>query len=103
MNDELQQKLFDDFSRLSRKRNESCMQGGFECGDRWCVLIFTLSQDIESVTNKIGLKPDSTERRICMHVKERFGTLRVYVFNCQDERIHSLIHTAYLQSHKIRE
>lgn len=103
MNDEFQQKLFDDFPHLFRNRNESCMQRGFECGDGWYDLIYTLSRDIEAVASEIALKPDSAEWPMCRQVKEKFGTLRFYVFNCHDERIHSLIHSAYEQSCKIHE
>jgi hypothetical protein len=61
MNDDLQKNLFDDFPHLFRDRNESCMQRGFECGDDWYDLIYTLSRDIETVANEIGLKPGSVE------------------------------------------
>jgi hypothetical protein len=98
MRDELQKKLFDDFPHLYRNRNESSMQRGFECGDGWYDLIYTLSRDIEKAANEIGLKPDSPDWPMCRQVKEKFGSLRFYVFNCHDERIRSLIDVAYERS-----
>ncbi|MDP4028040.1 MAG: hypothetical protein Q8P42_03625 [Gallionella sp.] len=94
MNEALSKKLFDDFPRLYRNRHESSMQRGFECGDGWFELIYKLSQDIESVARESGLKPDSTAWPRCRQVKEKLGTLRFYVFNC-DEHIRALIDSAY--------
>ena len=97
MNKALSKKLFDDFPLLYRDRHESSMQNGFECGDGWFDLIYKLSQDIEVVASEIGLKPDSPDWPKCRQVKEKLGTLRFYVFNC-DERIRALIDSAYEQS-----
>lgn len=103
MNEALSKKLFDDFPRLYRDRDETSMRRGFECGDGWFDLIYKLSQDIEAVARETGLKPDSPDWPLCRQVKEKFGTIRFYVFNCLDERIRELIGSAYEQSCKICE
>lgn len=103
MNEAMAKKLFDDFPRLYRDRDETSMQRGFECGDGWFDLIYKLSQDIEAVAREIGLKPDSPNWPKCRQVKEKLGTIRFYVFNCHDERIRELIDSAYEQSCKTCE
>lgn len=103
MNEAMTKKLFDDFPRLYRDRDETSMQRGFECGDGWFDLIYKLSQDIEAVAREIGLKPDSPEWPKCRQVKEKLGTIRFYVFNCHDKRIRELIDSAYEQSCKTCE
>lgn len=61
------------------------------------------SRDIETVANEIGLMPDLAEWPMCMQVKEKFGTLRFYVFNCHDEWIHPLLHAARKKSYETIE
>lgn len=80
MNEALSSKLLHDFPRLFRNRQESSMQCGFECGDGWFDLIYTLSRDIEAAARESGLMLDSTEWPLCRQVKEKLGSLRFVVF-----------------------
>lgn len=80
MNDILSKKLLDDFPRLFRDRSATSMQRGFECGDGWFDLIYTLSRDIETVAREGGLSPDSPEWPLCRQVKDKMGSLRFVVF-----------------------
>lgn len=108
MNEELSQKLLEDFPRLYRDRHDSSMQHGFECGDGWFVLIYQLSLDIEAVAREYGLSPNSPEWPKCRQVKEKLGSLRFVVFaneqhRAMHDRISELILTALNQSVKICE
>ncbi len=86
MNEELSNKLLDDFPRLFRNRDQSSMQRGFECGDGWFELIYQLSRDIETVARESGLSPDSAEWPKCRQVKEKLGSLRFVVFATDQHR-----------------
>ena len=84
------------------------MQDGFRCGDGWFDLIYKLSQDIEAVAHEGGLNPDSPEWPWCRGVKEKFGSLRFYVFAVDEfrdvyERIGDLIQAASAQSLQVCE
>lgn len=80
MNEELSNKLLDDFPRLYRDRHATSMQRGFECGDGWFDLIYQLSLDIEAVARKYGLSPDSPKWPKCRQVKEKLCSLHFIVF-----------------------
>ena len=108
MNEELSNKLLEDFPRLYRDRHDSSMQHGFVCGDGWFDLIYQLSLDIEAVAREYRLSPDSPEWPKCRQVKEKIGSLRFVVFANEQhlamyERISELILTALNQSVKICE
>lgn len=68
----LQEKLLEDFPKLYRGRHMSIMENlmpfGFEVGDGWFDLLYTLSQRLAQVS------PDT----LAVQVKEKFGGLRFY-------------------------
>jgi hypothetical protein len=79
MKKELTKVLIEQFPLLYRgvdmSIQENLMPFGFECGDGWFSLIYSLSMDL-------SLKwPDV----YAVQVKEKFGTLRFYVGGCSDE------------------
>ena len=80
MNEELTQKLFNDFPSLYRDRSKTALQHGIECGDGWFDLIYKLSKDIEAVARNSGLQPDSPNWPLCRQIKEKFGSLYFVVF-----------------------
>lgn len=86
MNEELSNKLLNDFPRLYRNHHDSSMQRGFECGDGWFDLIYKLSRDVESVARESGLSPDSAEWPLCRQVKEKLGSLRFVVLTTDKNR-----------------
>ncbi len=79
MNKNNTEKLYNDFPNLYRQRlltiQESCMPWGFECGDGWFQLIYTLSKKLSQVNPKCQ----------ALQVKEKFGTLRFYTMNTNDQ------------------
>lgn len=77
MNNENTSKLFQEFPRLFRDRENSCM-GGFACGDGWYELIFKLCAAIESEAMRLGINPESGAWPRARQVKEKFGTLSFY-------------------------
>ncbi len=78
-------KLYDVFPRLYRGRVKSAqaslMSIGFDCGDGWFDLIWTLSQQIEDAARRVGLKPQSNEWPETTQVKQKMGMLRFYLDN----------------------
>jgi hypothetical protein len=85
MTPEKAQQLFDAFPFLYRGRvkpiEESLMSFGFECGEGWFDLIWTLSQKIEDAAKASGLNPQSDSWPESTQVKEKFGTLRFHLNN----------------------
>ncbi len=76
MNKENTEKLFERFSFFKPERpiTEGLMAFGFECGDGWLDLIWTLCENIEKVielSDPMGFE--------VIQVKEKFGGLRFYV------------------------
>lgn len=69
---------------------------GFECGDGWMDLIYSLSQAISTHIESTGSDIVATQ------VKEKFGTLRFYV-DGGDEEVFRLIDTAEQESATICE
>ena len=96
MNKENTNRLTKEFPDLYSDVNKSPIAGlmcfGFECGDGWFELIYKLSKEIS--------KCDPTVRAI--QVKEKYGTLRFYVWGGEDE-IYELIEQAKLKSAKTCE
>lgn len=108
MNLILIKKMLDDFPKLFRDRHATSMQRGFECGDGWFDLIYTLSRDIETVAREGGLCPDSPEWPLCRQVKEKMGSLHFIVFAVEglaqvNERISELRVVALNRSLQICE
>jgi len=87
--------LFGDHTKSMR---ETCMCWGFECGDGWFDLIFTLSRKIEAIVTKLPTE----ERPVAMQVKEKFGGLRFYMTSHHDE-IEKLISQAEYDSERTCE
>jgi hypothetical protein len=77
---DLQDKLFSDFPKLYDRKADirsSNMGWGFECGDGWYQLIYELSEKLQPLVHK---SPD-VDGDYCQvtQVKEKYGTLRVYL------------------------
>lgn len=83
MSPENTQKLFDTFPHLYRGRNksaqESSMHWGFECGDGWFDLLWSLSQAIEDEARKLGLDAQSESWPEVSQVKQKAGSLCFYL------------------------
>lgn len=72
----------------------------FECGDGWFQLIWDLSVSIEAEADKAGLTEQGFPQATV--VKEKYGTLRVYLSNYTDE-IFDLVESAEERSAHICE
>ena len=70
---------------------------GIECGDGWLPLLDELFAGIEAVVRRDKLKDFQIDQ-----IKEKFGTLRVYVSGANRE-IHKLIREAEVRSGSICE
>jgi hypothetical protein len=82
MNLELDKKICSDFPKMFVNRNasitESCMYWGFDCGDGWYDLIYTLC---DSIQRYIDQNPHKEIPQVVVEqVKEKFGTLRFYTY-----------------------
>lgn len=98
MNENLEQKLFNDFPNLykpQKPETQTLMCFGFECSDGWYDLIYRMSEDL----NKIEDLPEGFE---IIQVKEKFGTLRVYTIN-GNEKAFERINQAEQESSKTCE
>ncbi len=91
MNTELDAALCRDFPLLYSQRrgrmDETCMCWGFSCGDGWEPIIRRLSEKLEPL---IAALPDSEERPTAMQVKEKFGTLRFYLWSETNEMTNAI-------------
>ena len=98
MNIENTERLFREFPQLFRGKDlpltQNLMPFGFECGDGWFDLVYTLATDITNHAAKKGFDP------IAVQVKEKYGGLRFYV-HCADERIFKLAAAAENRSYRI--
>jgi hypothetical protein len=74
--------LLESFPRLYRKGG---MFRGFECGDGWHRIIYGLSAAVEVIAGHRGVGPDSDQWPLVQQVKEKFGGLRFYLWNANDE------------------
>jgi hypothetical protein len=77
MNAKLQERLYIDFPNLFENAKlgpmHSAMCFGCECGDGWYDILRDLCLKIKDTDTKF------------VQIKEKFGTLRVYVWNATDE------------------
>lgn len=93
---ELEEKLVRKFPRLYRdyggSPQKTCMAFGFECGDGWFDLIEELSEKITKLSSDV----------YAAQVKEKFGTLRFYVYHANDE-VDEIIYEAEKRSAKTCE
>lgn len=93
MNNELQQKLADEFPEFFAEPPKRMMKmGGVECGDGWFNLIRDLCQKIKAENPPKEFKVSQ--------IKEKFGGLRFYV-NWSTDRINSLIDEAEHASYNV--
>ncbi len=70
---------------------------GFECGDGWHRMIYDLSAAVEASARHRGVDPDSDEWPLVQQVKEKYGGLRSYLWNANEE-IGKLVEEAERQS-----
>lgn len=96
MNKKNTKKLWDDFPKLYRDKDESIQQSlipfGFECSDGWFDLVYELSKQITSIDDSV----------VATQVKEKCGTLRFYYYGGND-KIDKLVEEAERQSARICE
>jgi hypothetical protein len=76
MRDELEKKIYDDFSALyANYTSPNC--DGIECGDGWFDIVYRLSFDIAKI---IATSENINPKDYTMScVKEKYGTLRFYM------------------------
>lgn len=83
MSPEISARLCCAFPRLYRDHTQpiahSLMAFGFECGDGWADLLHRLSEALVSHAERAGLDI------VAVQVKEKYGSLRVYVYGGDDE------------------
>jgi len=96
-NDDL---LVSKFPNVFRKRScstrESCMGRGFSCSDGWFKIIYDFAEKAEAELLKMNHR-DRFESA-CEQVKEKFGTLRIYMTRNKNENIDAAIAEAYEKS-----
>jgi len=80
MTPELQDKLYQDFPDLFREKDlpmsQTCMCWGIDTGDGWEKIIRTACEELSAL--------EGMEHLRFVQVKEKFGTLRLYVNDYQD-------------------
>lgn len=82
---------------------QNLMAFGFCCGNGWFDLINELSQQIEAIANQQKKDGGADDDLPCVvQVKEKFGGLRFYMRNQNDE-ISTLIEQAEAKSHRVCE
>jgi hypothetical protein len=105
MNLENTQQLLRDFPRLYRSQRIDPDRRGvqvtlarwdFQCGDGWTELVYSLSRAITDHAQRAGLDISAVQ------VKEKFGTLRLYVYD-GDDVIRNLIGEAERESERTCE
>lgn len=83
MNKENTEKFFKTFSFFHPEKSlqESLMSFGFECRDGWKDLLWELCEKIEKELNE---NPELKENFEVLQVKEKFGGLRFYIIDGND-------------------
>ena len=83
MRKDLDSKLVAAHPDLFRDRDgdmrETAMCWGFQCGDGWYNLLDDLATDIDRIAERTGVEVRANT------VKEKFGTLRFYIFGGNNE------------------
>ena len=99
MNEDNTKKLKESFPFLYSNSNprEPFNYGGagFQCGDGWYNIIYTLSEKLENILLKMNLR-ERSEHTVAQ-VKEKFGTLRFYMTSATEE-MHNAIRETEKQS-----
>lgn len=90
----------DEKTKRDNKQMYHSIAYGFECGDGWFNLILELSEKLEAIIS--SLPEDKRSNFKVSQVKEKFGTLRFYMFAETDE-MSDLISEAEKKSGKICE
>jgi len=97
-------RLFADFPEFFKHRDDprsSLMCFGFECGDGWYDLIYSLCEAVERELQAI---PEYAQQSFyVVQVKEKFGGLRFYTTHNGSEEIQSLIIMAEAVSYRTCE
>lgn len=94
MRDELDKELCERFPKIFAKRNgATAMLWGFECGDGWHPIIFSLCSNIQTYLDWVNRKETVVQQVVADQVKEKFGGLRFY-YTGGDERIMGLVSMA---------
>ena len=95
MSPEKENKLYTDFPTLYRDRHlpesESRMCDGFCCGDGWYDILYKLSQELDTLFNMQLLDDPSFVYPSVFQIKQKFGTLRVYMEGKTPERTYDII------------
>ncbi len=82
MNLELDKKICSDFPKMFVNRNadktQTAMCWGFDCGDGWYDLIYTLCETIQRYIDQNSGPDREIPQVVVDQVKEKFGTLRFY-------------------------
>lgn len=94
MNQEKTDQLFKKFDRMFPDRDDiskSCMFFGFECGDGWHDIILDMLEKLNDLDEEVHIR----------QIKEKFGTLRVYISG--PEVAHGIVEKAELKSAKVCE
>lgn len=85
MSPDLDQALCTRYPRIFANRQAdpltTCMTRGFECGDGWYALIDALCSALQHETDQCG-----APQIVAQQVKEKFGTLRVYVERASEKQ-----------------
>jgi hypothetical protein len=110
MSPEKDEQLCKDFPKIFKNRyasmQETCMCWGFECGDGWYDLIYTLCKDIQYHINNNFLNLSEEEQKniqvIADQVKEKYGGLRFY-YSGGDDHIGGMVDFAESMSYNICE
>jgi len=107
MTPELQNKLFEKYSKIFKQKDmsitESCMGWGIDCGDGWYWLIDQLCQSLQSDVDSRNLTAKKLIPQIeAVQVKEKFGGLRFYTQSANDEQ-YGMIDLAETMSYSICE
>ena len=100
MNDDLQVSLFKDFPELYQDMESSRTVFIFECGDGWYRLIRELSEKLVDIIKSLKFDPDLPPK--ASQVKEKYGSLRFYMYWSTDE-METLINSYENLSEKICE
>lgn len=91
MRDELDKQLCEKFPKIFANRNGATeMLWGFECGDGWYPIIFSLCSNIQTHLDWVNKKETVVQQVVADQVKEKFGGLRFY-YTGGDERIMGLV------------